>query len=282
MRLGNRLLSALAGGLVPVGLLGLGLDPALPARAATGPSGATLSISPAINISTAGRAGELPSITVANATKVRFQIRIYPALVDQLYDGGLAIRERPGELKAARRRFRLNPPALLLGPGERATVQARVLKPVPRGEAVGAAVIEAIPATPAGRLPPYRLRLLGALLVPGTAAPAARGRISSLRIAQVSPRRLRFLIRVSNYGAVHGFPSALRLRVRDHKGRIVFSAAPQTGLVLPGYARDVRIDTLKRLAPGRYRAEASGLFETIRSRRVARFIVDGKQRVASR
>ncbi len=241
--------------------------------------GGTLTISPAIIDTVAGPEGELPSITVANGTNVRFRIRIYPALVRQTLDGGLTIRERRAELQAAARRFALAPRTLLLRPGGTATVRARLLRPVPAGEAVGAAVVEAVPNLPAGRAPPYRLRLLGALLIPGVRAPAPRGRIEAVRVFQAGPSRLRFLTLVRNTGRVHGYLSALRLNVRDRGGRIVFSTAPRTGVVLPGYSRDVMAELFKQLPAGRYIAEATGVFGSARSRAIVRFTLAGPNRL---
>jgi hypothetical protein len=273
----GRSLFAPAAGLALAGLGYLLLVPGQAAVAA-GQAG-TLSISPAIIDTVAGEAGELPSITVANGTRVRFRIRIYPALVDQMLDGGLTIRERRPQLQAAARRFALSPRALILGPGETATVRARLLQPSPAGEAVGAAVVEAVPAVPDRRAPLYRLRLLGALLVPGVRAPAPRGRIESVRVVQAGPRHLRFAVRVRNTGKVHGYPSALHLRIRDRSGRTVFSTAPRTGVVLPSYARNLPVELFKRLPAGRYVAEASGLFGSVRSRTLVGFTLAGPNRL---
>jgi hypothetical protein len=253
-----------------------------PAVAADGAASGTLTISPAIIDTVAGRGGDLPSITVANGTNVRFRVRIYPALVDQMLDGGLTIRERRAELGAAARRFALAPHSLLLGSGATATVRAQLLRPVPAGEAVGAAVVEAVPVVPAGSVPRYRLRLLGVLLVPGVRAPAARGHIESVSVLQAGLRRLRFLVRIRNTGTVHGYPSTLRLRVRDRGGRTVFSTAPRSGVVLPGYARDIAADLFKQLPPGRYVAEATGVFGSARSRAVAKFMLTGPNRLQAR
>src|SRR5712691_5882097 len=175
-------------------MLGSGHTALAASRATPG----TLAISPAIIDTVAGRKGELPSITVTNGTQTRFRIRIYPAPVDQMPDGGLTIRERRVQLRAAARRFALAPRAIVLPPGGTATVRAPLLRPVPAGEADGAAVVEPVPVVASGRVPLYQLRLLGALLVPGVHAPAPRGRLESVRVVQAGPRRLHFLMRMRN------------------------------------------------------------------------------------
>jgi hypothetical protein len=277
--LGGRSQPALVIGVAAVGLLGLLLSSGRMAVAAEHAAGGTLTISPAIIDTVAGPGGGLPSITVANGTKLRFRIRIYATLVDQKLDGGLTIRTRRVDLRAAARRFAIAPHALLLPAGGTATVQVRLLRPVPAGEAVGAAVVDAVPVVPAGRVPLYRLRLLGALLIPGVRAPSAHGQVESIGIVQAGPHRLRFLVRVRNTGRVHGYTSQLRLRIRNRSGQTVFSTAQQPRVLLPGYARDFVAEVTKKLPAGRYVVEATGVFGSAPSHATASFTLASPNRL---
>jgi hypothetical protein len=239
---------------------------------AAGPG--TFSITPAVVETTLSPGSPLPPISVANSTPTAFRIRVYPALVRQNLDGSLAIRSQPGELAAARRRFKLTPKRLLLRRDRQATISGRFLAaPARAPEAYAAAVIEAEPLRVRRGGPTYRLRLLGALLVTKPSAPPPRGRITSLRVQQVGPRRLRFVARLRNTGRVHGYPQALRLRVRDGRGRTVFAAAPHPGVVLPRFSRDYSADLFRRLGKGRYTLQVTASFGDRRLHRVVRFRV---------
>ncbi|MBA2476290.1 MAG: hypothetical protein H0V40_10095 [Actinobacteria bacterium] len=153
--------------------------------------------------------------------------------------------------------------------------------PSGRSAAYAAAVVEAVPRTARGRRPGYRLRLLGALLIRTPDAPQPRGGISALTVARVSAQRLRFKVRVTNRGGVHGYPENLRVRLTDSRGRTVLERAPRTGVVLPGYRRDCPLDLFRRLRAGTYTAEATGQFGSVRSRAVVDFTVAPGNRVRS-
>src|SRR5205823_6322293 len=141
--------------------------------------------------------------------------------------------------RAARRLFSLTPAHLQLGPGQSATVTGRFLATPPHAPAAyAAAVVDAVPRSAKHRPPAYRVLLLGALLIVKPGAPSPAARVASLKVAQVGPRRLSFRARIRNTGRVHGYPTGLRLVVRDRHRRVVFQAAPRPGVVLPHFSRD--------------------------------------------
>jgi hypothetical protein len=215
----------------------------------------------------------LPPITITNETRTVFRVRAYPALVRQNLDGSLAIRERPAALTAARRLFALHPGRLLLRPGRRATVGGRFVRaPAGAVAAYAAAVVEATPAK-VTHGPRYRLRLLGALLVAIPGAPPPRAAVESLRVRRVSPRRLHLVARLRNTGPVHGYPSDLRLRLRDRRARTIFVGRPRPGVLLPGARRDYGVFLFRRLRAGRYSVQASGSFGPRAFSRSVRFRV---------
>jgi len=254
---------------------------ALPAgsspRAVPPPS---LTITPSIIDVVAERGDALTPMTVVNGTPVAFKMRFYPALVHQLLDGSLVIRERRRELASARRRFAIHPTARKMKSHAVVKLRLRFLRPPPgRQAAYAAAVVEArLPAVrPRGAS--YRLRLLGALLVRTPRAPLPRGRIASVRVDQVGQRRLGFCIRLANIGRVHGYPTSLRLRVRRKGGGVVFSAMPRPGVVLPGYRRDFGVRPTRSFRRGVYVLEATGGFGASRIRGVGTFSLRGWNRL---
>lgn len=161
-------------------------------------------------------------------------------------------------------------------------LQIRFLRPQPRRRAAyAAAVVEARPAVVAPGAS-YRLRLLGASLVRTPRAPAPHGRIASIRVVRLGPRRLAFCARLANTGRVHGYPDHLRLQLRRMRGGAVASGAPRSGVVLPGYRRDFGIRLFRALPRGDYVLDATGRFGRSSLRGRGRFSVvrGGRVRVS--
>jgi hypothetical protein len=243
----------------------------------------SLTITPSIIDAIAVRGAFLTPIRVVNSTPVVFKVRFYPALVHQKLDGSLVIRERRRELAAAKKLFAIRPTSREMTTGAALALQVRFLRPPPRRRAAyAAAVVEATPSV-IGPGTSYRLRLLGALLVRTPRAPAPHGRIASMRVMQLGPRRFAFCARLANTGRVHGYPGGLRLQLRRKGGAVVASGAPRPGVVLPGYRRDYGIRLFHSLPRGEYVLDATGRFgrSTLRAR--GRFsVIRGKRVRVSR
>lgn len=251
----------------------------MPASAAV--RAGTLSISPALIDAVLAPRSPLPAVSVVNRTKYALRIRVYPALVHQGLDGGLIPRTRPRELRAARRLFSLSPSGAVLEPGGSVLVHGRFIRTAGGPGAYAAAVITATPPTTKGRIPPFRLRLFGALLIVKPGAPPPRGRIVAIRVAQVGKRHLVFRVRVRNTGTVHGYATGVRVRLVDPRGRTIFVGAPRPGVVLPRYQRDLRVDLGRRLRSGTYLVRATGRFGKQAIGRATFFRILASGRIAS-
>jgi hypothetical protein len=254
--------------------------PAAATRPGAPPSTGTLSVTPAVLATVAVPGTQLAPLAVLNGTAVPFTIRIYPALADQRLDGGLVPRVQPRQLAAARRLVSIAPARVVLRPGKRFDLRPRLLafaRSRPTANVV--AVIEASPPATAVGGAHVRIRLLAALLVRSQNAPAPRARVERVRVFRGARRGLALVARVRNTGAVAEYEQ-LKIAVKDAQGRVVATAKPPVGLVMPGFRRDFRATITRRLRAGKYHVVATGQFGKAANYVVARFALNSSNELS--
>lgn len=202
----------------------------------------------------------LTPVHFSNTTKLRYDVRVFPALLGQRLDGTIFIKTDPSSLAAAKRIVTLQGKlAYVMQPGEREQLSVRwnLLPPGLRAAALGA-VFQAKPRVTSGQLNNI-IRLVNSnfLTLPG---PAKRDiAIKDIETQQgPGPRKTLLLAPiVANHGQVFEQPHRAHVAILDARHHVRVVQPFQGDIVFPGATRRYPVVVTKVLPAGNYTAVAA-------------------------
>lgn len=205
-----------------------------PGRAVAPP---LLTLSPALVAVTAQPGDPLPGMVVANAGAVPLVVEARPALIRQVLEPGVLLRERRPDRVAARRAFAVTPNRFTLAPGARRELHVGVRDFGRRAEVDGAVVVSTVVP---GRVTRLRLRLVGVVAVARAGRTARAARIAGVSLHRAG-RRTEAWVVVRNPGPVHTTVRGVAVRSRATGGGPATRGDAPGSLLLPGASRRYRV-----------------------------------------